>query len=59
MRAGQEPVALLPVDLTTLRSYDLKVVITLDPGPVPPNGLTLRDGGRSEVFTRLPPKEEA
>jgi ankyrin repeat protein len=51
-RAGQEAVALLPTDLTLLRSYDLKVVVTLKPGSLPPIALTVKDGARRDVFTR-------
>lgn len=52
-RAGRDPVALLPADLTILRSFDLKVVVTLKAGPVPPREVTLRDSGQADVFARV------
>ena len=52
-RSGGDPVALLPADLTLLRSFDLKVVVTMKAGPLPPPELTVRDGGRADVFTRV------
>lgn len=51
-RNGRDPVALLPADLTILRSFDLKVVVTLKADPLPPAEVTLKDGNQSETFTR-------
>jgi hypothetical protein len=51
-RPGQPRIALLPLDLIMLRSLDRKVVVTRSPGPLPPRALHLRDGDRTEVFTR-------
>lgn len=51
-RPGRDNVLLLPADLTILRSFDLKTVVTLKPSPLPPSEVTLHDGGRPEPFTR-------
>jgi ankyrin repeat protein len=55
-RAGRDRVFLLPLDLTTLRSRDRRVVVSLTVPKVPPAQLTLTDGGSSELFTRIPDK---
>lgn len=57
-RAQAAKVALFPVELTILKSEDLKVVVTFKPGPLPPTEITIRDDGRSEVFTRVATKPE-
>ena len=61
-RAGGVRVSLLPLDLTTFRSFDRTVVLTRKAGPMPPREVTVRDGGRSDVFTRVaeahPPQAE-
>ena len=51
-RSGQGRVLLLPADLTILRSFDLAVVVTLKPNPIPPPEVALDVGGRREVFKR-------
>jgi outer membrane protein assembly factor BamB len=51
-RPGQGRVLLLPADLTILRSFDLKVVVTLEANPLPPPELALEVGGRRDVFRR-------
>jgi outer membrane protein assembly factor BamB len=52
-RPGRARVSLLPLDFTTLRTFDYKVVLTLAPGSVPPTIVTLSDGTRSEKFMRV------
>ena len=52
-RAGRDPVALLPADLTILRSFDLKTVVNLKANPLPPPQVTLTDGAQAEVFARI------
>jgi len=56
-RPGRDRVFLLPLDLTTLRSRDRKVVISLKGPSVPPSVLTLTDDGSSALFTRVPGQE--
>ena len=55
-------VSLLPLDLTTFRSFDRTLVLTRKAGPLPPREVTVRDGGRADVFTRIaeapPPQAE-
>ena len=51
-RSGRPLVALLPLDFMLLRSFDRKVVVSRDVGPLPPPKLAVRDGGRWEEFTR-------
>jgi outer membrane protein assembly factor BamB len=46
-------VALLPADLTILRSFDLKTVVNLKANPLPPPQVTLTDGAQAEVFARI------
>ena len=61
-RAGGVRISLLPLDLMTFRSFDRTVVLTRPAGPMPPRAVTLRDGGQSDVFTRIaeapPPQAE-
>ena len=61
-RAGGDRFALFPLDLTTFRSYDRTVVLTRTVGPMPPREVTVRDGARADVFTRIgdapPPQAE-
>ena len=52
-RASGVRVALFPVDLTTFRSVDRTLVLTRKVGPMPPREVTVRAGGRSDVFTRI------
>ena len=56
-RSGGSAIALFPVGLTTLKSMDLKLVVTFDVHPVPPSVLKVRDGESAEVFTRAGGKE--
>src|SRR5205823_1443207 len=53
-RAGQRRVALLPAlyEVNLFRTFDQRVVVTLEPGPLPPKGLTLIEGGRPDAFMR-------
>lgn len=55
-RSSQPLVSLLPLDFTTLRSFDRSVVLTVAPQPGPVTELTLTEGGRSQVFTRTRPQ---
>jgi hypothetical protein len=55
-RPGQDRVFLLPLDLTTLRSRDRKLVVTLKTAKVPPEELKLTDSGQPEVFIRISPQ---
>ena len=60
-QAGGVRVSLLPLDLMTFRSFDRTVVLTRPAGPLPPRQVRLRDGRRSDVFTRIaeaPPQAE-
>jgi hypothetical protein len=52
-RAGRDRVFLLPLDLTTLRSRDRRVVVSLKLPKVPPAQLAVTDDGASEVYTRV------
>ena len=52
-RAGGVRVSLLPLDLMTFRSLDRTLVLTRTAGPLPPREITVRDGGRADVFTRI------
>jgi hypothetical protein len=56
-RPGRDRVFLLPLDLTTLRSRDRKVILTLKTPTVPPAELTLTDEGASVRFTRVSSQE--
>jgi outer membrane protein assembly factor BamB len=49
-RPGRPRIMLFPVDLTLLKSDDRTVIVTLNPEPVPPSEITVREGGRSDVF---------
>ena len=56
-RAGQRQLALLPSNLTTLRTQNMKVVVRFG-RTLPPAELTLQDGARSNPDgTRLGPSE--
>ena len=60
-RAGGVRLSLLPLDLMTFRSFDGTLVLTRPAGPLPPREVTVRAGGRSDVFTRIaepPPQAE-
>jgi outer membrane protein assembly factor BamB len=52
-RPGQDSIALLPLDFRTFRSFDMKIVMNVKAGALPPSELTLKQGSRSEVFTRI------
>jgi outer membrane protein assembly factor BamB len=52
-RRGQDRLALLPLDFRMFRSFDMKLVMTLSSSALPPSELTLKEGGRSEVYTRV------
>jgi outer membrane protein assembly factor BamB len=51
-RAGKAPLPLVAVDLTMLRSFDLKTAVQWTGEALPPTSVVLRDEGRSETFTR-------
>ena len=51
--AEQRPVALIPLDATTLRSVDLKKVVTRAAAQMPPSTITFTDRGRAASFTRI------
>ncbi len=52
-RAGQDPVALLPADLTILRSFDLKTVVRLQAAVLPPAEVTLSDPRGTATYRRV------
>ena len=52
-RRGQGRTALLPLDFRMFRSFDMKLVMTLSTSTLPPGELTLKEGGRAEIYTRV------
>src|SRR5262249_62279056 len=52
-RAGQSRLALLPLDFRTFRSFDMTVVVNLKAGSLPASALTLKQGGRVDLYTRV------
>jgi outer membrane protein assembly factor BamB len=51
-RRGQNRTALLPLDFRMFRSFDMKLVMNLPTSSLPPGELTLKEGGKSERYTR-------
>src|SRR5207247_8001684 len=58
-RGDGAPVALNPLDLMYLRSFDWKLLIRRKAGPLPPPALTISENGRGEVFTRTSAEVQA
>ena len=54
-RAARPPVSLLPLDFTTLRSFNRSVVLTVAPQPGPVSEVMLTEGGRKQLFSRTRP----
>ena len=52
-RRGQNRTALLPLDFRMFRSFDMKLVMTLSSSTLPPGELTLKEGGRADLYTRI------
>ena len=52
-RRGQDRVGLLPLDFRMFRSFDMKLVMMLATSELPPSALTLKEGGLTEVYTRV------
>jgi hypothetical protein len=54
LQRGSGPrTALFPVELTILKSEDLKTVVTFKPAPLPPSEVAVRNAERSLVLTRV------
>ncbi len=52
-RAGKDPVALLAADLNTLRSFDLKTVVSSKIGVLPPPEIVLKEAAAAESYKRV------
>ena len=52
-RRGQNRTAMLPLDFRMFRSFDMKLVMMLSSSALPPGELTLKEGGRADVYTRV------
>jgi outer membrane protein assembly factor BamB len=50
---GQNRIGLLPLDFRMFRSFDMKLVMMLSTSALPPTALTLKEGGRTETYTRV------